>query len=238
MSFVAAFTLSAYKSRPELQHIKAAPPLEQGKKRILWRYSLFTGLSGAMNTALYLIDVSMVAALIKDPEELAIYKVATLIPNALTFIPSSIVLCVLPDIIVNRKNTKWLKKKLVQVIGGLGAINVLLCGGLISLAPLGIIILSGPGYLDAVPMFRILTLGYFFTGTFRSLCTNVLGGMRHVKINLVISVVAIFSDVLFNSVLIMRHGTVGAAYATFCAEFITSAIAFIALANALRTNDK
>lgn len=234
LSFAVAFVLCVYKSRTELKRIAAASPLSSKKQKELWRYSLYTGASSALNTALYLIDVSMVAALIKDPESLALYKVATLIPNALTFIPTSIVLCVLPDIISNRKNIQWLKRKLMRVTCGLGAANMFICGGLILFAPLVIFILSGANYAGAVPAFRILTLGYFFTGTFRMLCTNVLAGMRNVRINLVISAAAIVCDILFNRILIARQGMIGAAYATFGVELLTSAMALIAFLYVLK----
>lgn len=109
-----------------------------------------------------------------------------------------------------------------------------ICGGLILFAPLVIFVLSGANYVGAVPAFRVLTLGYFFTGTFRMLCTNVLAGMRNVRINLVISAAAIFFDILLNRILIARQGMIGAAYATFGVELLTSAMAFIALLYALK----
>ena len=98
------------KLKQELGLIYNAPKIHLEKIKSLWHYSVFTGTSSGLNMMMYLLDVSIVAFICKSPEKVAIYKVATLIPNALTFIPTSINVCILPTIVSNKENMGWIKK--------------------------------------------------------------------------------------------------------------------------------
>ena len=81
--------------------------------------------------------------------------------------------------------------------------------------------------MDAVPVLRVLTLGYFFSGTFRTLSVNLLAAFRRVRYGLFISVVSCISDIVLNYYLILRFGMIGAAYATLAVDIITAALSFI-----------
>ena len=94
----------------------------------------------------------MIANLIKDPILVAVYKVATIIPVALSFIPNSIVVALLPNIVQNRNNIPWLKKNIKKMFLGMGLFNLVLCCGLYLFAPIVIAVMSGKQYLSAVPI--------------------------------------------------------------------------------------
>ena len=225
-AFIASVLHIVTKIKPEISRIVKAGELCKAELKPLWHYSLFTGASSAMNCLLYLLDVSMIAYLIQDPIEIATYKVATLIPTAITFIPSSVIVCILPNIIDNRNNQFNLKRIVKKTFLGLGAFNAVLVSGLIIFAPLIITILSGKQYLPAVPAFQVLTFGYFVSGTFRSLSANILAGLRKVNFNLIVSIISGISDIFLNFVLIKKFNTIGAAYATMCVEILASLLAF------------
>lgn len=215
----------AYLKNDAIRTLKASK-LEKHEKNQLWKYSLFTGASSAMNTVVYLIDVSLIAELIKDSTEVAIYKVGTLIPNALSFIPSSIIVAVLPNIIYHRQDIKWVRKNLKKVYCGLLLCNLAICSFSILFAPVIIAVTSGSKYKASIPIFRILVLGYLLSGTFRSLSTNVLASFRRVKFGLFISITSCISDVAFNIVFILRYGAIGAAYATLLVDLVSAFLSF------------
>lgn len=212
--------------KSDVYAINKAERLDKDDKHNLWHYSLFTGASSAMNCLVYYIDVSLIASLIKSADEIGIYKVGTMIPNALQFIPTSIVIAVLPTIIYNKDNIeetrKYLKKIYLLILG----CNVLLTAFVMIFAPLIIRIISGEKYIDSVPVLRVLILGYFFSGTFRGLSVNTLAAFRRVKFGLLISVVSCVTDIVFNYFFILSFGMIGAAYATLLVDFITGAMAF------------
>lgn len=212
--------------RTDINPIRLAGKLDKPQVSSLWHYSLFTGLSSALNRLLYLLDVSMIAAMIQSPTDVANYKVATMIPNSLTFIPSSVVICVLPDIVAHNNDFKWLKKHLKKAYLGLFIFNLFIFLILELLAPIIITIISGKQYLPSVQPFRILVLGYFISGTFRSLSSNILAGLRRVNYNMFSSLFVGLLDIALNRVLIERGSINGAAMATLLTEIVASILAF------------
>lgn len=229
IAFFCSLVFLLVRLRPEMGKLKKAKKLRWAETGALWHYSLLTGVSDALNVALYLLDVSMIAALIRDPEQLSIYKMATYIPTALSFIPSSVAIAMLPRFIANRNDPGKLKKSVAKQFFALGAGNAAVCLGLGITAPLVIYILAGPNYSASVPVFRVLLLGYFISGTFRVLSANALAGLRAVNFNLMVSILSILCDVVFNYILIQKFGMIGAAYATLSVQIVSSVAAFSAL---------
>ena len=215
-----------YIARPEIKKIISSNWVSGQQKKELWHYSFFTGLSSTLNRMLYLIDVSMIASLIKSATDVANYKVATLIPNSLTFIPSSVIIVVLPNIIAHNRDFTWLRKNVKKTYLCLFVLNVIIGIVLTAFAPLIINILSGSQYADSIKPFRILVFGYVIAGTFRYLSTNILAGLRRVVFNLIISLLTGIADIILNYFLIRIWGMNGAAYATLSVEILASVISF------------
>ena len=209
-----------------LSSVLCAEKLNAAQKKELWHYSIFNGISSVLSRFLYLIDVSMIAVLLGSTTELAIYKVATLIPNALTFIPGSVIICILPDVVANNRNLPWLKRNIKKTFQCLLAVNLLLSLLIILFAPLIIRIVSGEQYLSSVEPFRILIAGYCISGTFRSLSVNVLAALRAVRFNVICGLLMCAADIGLNLLFIPQLGMTGAAYATFGGEFIGSVLSF------------
>lgn len=212
--------------RKKIGDIKHASKLEKTEKKKLWHYSLFTGASAALNVLVYSLDITLIAVLIQSTKDISIYKVGTLIPNALQFIPVSIVTAVFTSIIYNKDNIIWVRnivKKLYLLLGGF---NFLMTIAVLLFAPNIIFIISGEQYVDSAPVLRILMLGYFFSGTFRTLSVNLLASFRRVYYGLFISISSCVADVIFNIILISGYGTIGAAYATLLVDIITAVLSF------------
>lgn len=238
IAYVISLMQIILRTKDEIGRIRNAADIPWKQTGDLWHYSIFTGISSALNLMLYLIGVSMIASLVQDPVEIAYYKVATLLPNALAFIPNSVITCVLPNIVVNNKNHSWLKKNVSISFAGLGSLNAVICGGGILFAPLIITILSGEQYLDAVPAFRVLMLSYFINGTFRMLSINILAALRCVNYGLFISIISLVCNIIFNYLFIEQYGAIGAAYATLGVTVVTAILAFGYLIFKLRGKDK
>lgn len=212
------------KTKKETKKIYNANSITGIEKRELWRYSAFTGVSSMLNLLLNFISVTMIAALLVNAEDIAQYKVATLIPSALNFIPLSVVTVILPGIVVHNKDIKWLKINIAKTIAAMCFLNFLLCIVLILMAPQIISLISGEQYLPAVPAFRILVASYFFAGTFRTLGANILAALRCVECNLFVSFATIVCNIPLNLYLINRLGVNGAAYATLLSTLVASVL--------------
>ena len=192
--------------------------------RELWVYSIKNGLSSALNQILYLIDVFLISVLIKSPETVASYKVAVLIPEGLAFIPSSIMVFLIPIVAEHNKDIKWLKNNIRKLFLITGIMNLVISLLLIILAPYIISLLWGPEYLDSLTCFRILSINYFVMGTFRMSCTNILAVLRKVNFNLVLGIVSGILDVILDYVLIKNFAGEGAAWATLLTVIFISSI--------------
>ena len=210
----------------DIVKIVNADILKNEEKKQLWHYSLFTGASSAMNCIMYSLDITLIAALIRNAKDVAIYRAGTLIPNALQFIPSSVIVAVLPTIIYNRNELDWVKKNTKRIFGGLFVLNTFIVGVLFIASPLIIRIISGDKYLASVPVLRILALGYFCSGTFRSLSVNLLAAFRRVHFGLFIAAITCILDISLNYYFIKWYGMIGAAYATLFVDVITAVISF------------
>lgn len=208
----------------EMKSIRRAETIDKSERRQLWHYSLFTGASSAMNCLVYYLDVTLIAILIKSASEISIYQVGTLIPNALQFIPVSVVTAILPTIIYHREDVSWVRSYLKKAYLALTAVNAVITGIICVMAPVVIRILSGEQYLPAVPVLRVLAVGYFFSGTFRTLSVNILAAFRRVRFGLFISVVSCVTDIVFNCLFITWFGMIGAAYATLLVDLITAVL--------------
>lgn len=167
-----------------------------------------------LSQLLYLLDIFVLS--IVDPQEtiIASYKVATTIPAALSFIPSSVVVCVYPYFAEHRQDKKWCLRKYTMLMIANAALNFLISCTLFLFAPILIDTIYGKHYLDCVPIFRILIINFFLAGSFRIVSGNLLASQRKLHITLLISFIASSVNVLADYFFIQKWGAVGAAYAT------------------------
>lgn len=227
-----------YVMRGTLRSVLHAGKLNGVQKKELWHYSVFNGVSSTLNQILYLIDISMIAAFIGSEETLAVYKVATLIPNALAFVPFSVVVCIVPDIVAHSSNLPWLKTTVRKTFAGMFAVNFCISLALIVFAPWIIRIVSGEQYLAAAAPLRVLAAGYCIAGTFRVLSVNFLAALKAVRRNVACSLLMCAADIVLNYLLIPKYGMLGAAYATFGGEVFASFLTFGCLLFVLRKRQK
>lgn len=224
ISFMCSIIVGCFMCKNEIKAIRIATRLENNKKKSLLKYSGICCASNSISQLLYLLDVFLIGVFIIDSSVIASYKVATLIPTALTFIPSGIMVFIYPYFAENNKNIVWIKEKMILLFKVLTILNLFISVGLFIFAPLIIKILWGDEYMDSLIPFRILAFNYFFTATIRIPCGNILAMLRMVKVNLVVSIVSGIANVILDILLIQRAGSNGAALATLLVVLISSVI--------------
>ncbi len=188
----------------------------------LLKIAAITMVNNGLSQLMYLLDVFVLG--IVDPQEtiLASYKVATMIPAALAFIPLSLITYLYPYFAEHKDDGKWCLTHYKQILVGLGSFNLLISVTLLVLAPFIIRILYGDQYLDAVPVFRILAANYFFSGTFRIFSGNLLVTQRKLKFNLFVAIISSLTNVVCDYFFIQWWGSIGAALATVMVVFVSS----------------
>ena len=186
------------------------------------KISFISMLNSGLSQLMYLLDVFVLGLI--DPQEtiLASFKVATMIPSALTFIPISLITYIYPYFAEHRNDKVWCLKKYKRILIIMGSFNAVVSIILFALAPMIIRLMFGDQYLDAVPVFRMLSINYFFSGTFRILSGNLLVTQRKLKFNLLVALISSLTNIVADYFFIQWWGAIGAAAATMLVVFVSS----------------
>ena len=193
------------------------------RKEII-KYSFVSSATNVLSQLLYLLDVFVLGYMSKNANTIASYKVATLIPYNLTFIPLSAMVFAYPYFAKYSTDREWVRTKYKDMLKVLVLLNSSISISGILFAPWIISILFGTKYLDAVPVFRVLMLGYFVAGTFRIPSGNILPANGKLRVNFWNAIVSGTANILLDVVMIKLYGAVGAAYATVIVYVISSVI--------------
>lgn len=216
--------LAVWFYRFPLARILKAARISVREKIDMLKIAAISMLNIATGQLLYLIDVFLIGMLISDELVVASYKTATIVPNALLFIPTALVVYIYPYFAQKQDDKAWVKEKYFLLLKYFGLFNILVSVMLIILAPLIIRILFGAQYLDAVTAFRILSLSYFFSATFRKTTGNILVTQRKLHVNFWIGVMEGVLNIISNWFLILFMGAVGAAVTTLIICVVSSAV--------------
>lgn len=210
---------------PDIKEVLTADrTIEREERKALYLIGAVSMVNNGISQMLYLIDIFVLGIVVAEETILASYKVATIIPTALTFIPVSFVTYLYPHFAENRDNRKWCLQKYKQVLKYVGCFNALISISLCVLAPFIIRFIFGIDYADSetILIFRMLSINYFFSGTFRTIAGNLLVTQRRLKYNTIVAVVSGLVNVLGDYILIKIIGARGAALTTMLVVLISS----------------
>jgi O-antigen/teichoic acid export membrane protein len=233
-AYAISVLLGAFKMRVRL--FNKQEHLEEQDSKALLSIGAVSMCNNGLSQLLYLLGVFVLGIVVADETVLASYKTATLIPTALNFIPTSLVIYLYPYFAEHRDDGAWCLKRYKQVVLGVGAANAVISLILVLGAPLIIRLLFGEQYLDAVPVFRVLSSNYFLSGTFQVLAGNLLVTQRKLKYNLLVAIISGLVNIAANFLFIQWWGSMGAALATVCVVIIASVMNTCYLVYTFRKN--
>lgn len=190
-------------------------------KDAFWHISLISMLNNGLSRLMFLIDIFVLGLFIPSSVEIASYKVATNIPTALSFIPGAVITYIYPYFAQNKDNKQWVLNNYLKLTGVFLVGSTIISLMLFAFAPFFISLFFGKTYLDCVPAFRVLSISFVFSTTFRTLPGNLLVTQRKLNFNLCVAVFSSAINTVLNVFLIKHMGAVGAAYATLLTVIIT-----------------
>lgn len=218
--------------------VEKAPAPDREHRRSLLRISFVSMCTNSLSQLLYLLDLFVLGIMDSQEVILASYRTATIIPTALVFIPNALITYVYPYFARNRNDGAWCMKHYRLILLGLGLVNGAISLTMVCFAPLIIRLLFGEAYLDAVPVFRILSVNYFFSGTFRIVSGTLLASQRKLRFNLFVSILSGLVNIVADVVLIRCWGSAGAALATLLVVLMTSILNTACLVRTFRQQSK
>jgi len=196
--------------------------LDKKEKKAFTKYAITTQITNTLGSILIYIDTFMIGYILSTAESVAIYKVASTIPSALSFIPTCVMIYVLPYFVLHNKDKKWLKTRYNQLIKfgiiGYGIITVIL----IIASKLIIQFLYTDIYMESLYPFIILLVGFFISSAFTIPTDNVLASMRKLNFKIIITIISGTINILLNVLFINKWGLIGAALATVIANIISA----------------
>ena len=201
---------------------KTGVHLDIGTKKGMWGIGIISVMNNGLSSLMYLLDIFVIGLFIPDETVIASYKIATTIPSALYFIPTSILLYVYPYFARNKDNRTWTIGKYKILTLSSAAINFSAALILVLLSGFIVPFLFGKQYADAIPCFIILCISFAFSGTFRIVAGNLLVTQRKLKFNLFVAVFSSAFNTVMNVILVLKWGSIGAALATLLTVILTS----------------
>jgi len=192
----------------------AAKKINREIKTLLFKISLISMVNNGLSQSLFLIDIFIIGFIIPSEIVVASYRTATVIPIGLNFISSAVCMYAYPYFAKNKDDKKWVREKYKQLLSGMFVFNLFVSIFIFVFAPQIIEIIFGKIYLDALMPFRILSISYFFAGTFKIISGNLLVTQRKLKFNLIVAILSAVINIIGNIVLIQLFGVNGSAATT------------------------
>ena len=233
-----SFTLSAlfilWRFRVEYPITKKAQVSPEIKKQF-WSISMISMLNNGVSSLMYLLDIFVLGIVVPDSMIIASYRIATTIPTALAFIPAAVITYIYPYFAQKKEDKHWVLRRYFQITAVLGIGSAAIATFMFFFAPSIIRLVFGSAYVDCVPAFRILSLSFALSSTFRILPGNILVTQRKLKFNLFVAFLSSAINTALNVVMINAYGAVGAACATIITVAISSVLNVYYLIRVLKT---
>lgn len=227
IAYVVTIIIVCYKLSAPISISADGKKIKKEDKVALFRISFISMLNNGISHLLYLLDIFLLGIILSDEQIIASYKVATVIPTAMVFIPSAIVTYIYPYFAAKKDQADWCMKNYKTIVKYFGMFNLIISMVLIVLAEPIITLLYGMQYVDAVLCFRILAVNYFFSATFRIISGNLLVTQRKLGFNLFINIISGSLNVIGNLLLIPKYESLGAAMTTLIVVIVSSILSTV-----------
>lgn len=151
---------------------------------------------------------------------LAEYNVASKIPNALFFIPLTLVTYIYPYFAEHINDKKWVRNSFKKILLYNGLFNLLIAIGFIVFSKIVLSIAFGYEYIESINIFRLLMINYFIVSTFVTIPGNLLITQRKHVFNLIVNIFGTILSIVFSIIMINTNGSMGAAYSEIIISII------------------
>lgn len=198
--------------------------LGKNDKKAIFSIAIISMMNNGLGHLMYLLDIFVLGIFAPDSSVIASYKIATNLPTAMSFIPAALMVYLYPYFARHKDDGDWLIGNYKKVVIPFALFNACVTVGLILFSNPIIKILFGAQYLDSVIPFRILSVSFFFSATFRTVSGNLLVTQRKLNFNLIMGVLSSIINTVLNIIMIQKWESNGAAIATLITCMITGLI--------------
>lgn len=198
--------------------------LTSGEKKQFLKFGLALMITNVFSMIMPINENFLVNNLIRDTVATANFKVASMIPQQLTFVTSAIVTFTFPYFArMTDPKEIWQKSKKVGLLTFFAIVAIALIGILVS--PWLIMIFYGDKYSDITGLMNLLWIMYSLNAGIRMIPMNILPAIGITKFNIVMSVVSCVIHFFTEYYFIKNMGIDGVIYAGVIV-YIVSGIAY------------
>lgn len=192
-------------------------------------YSIYATIGNAFAQLLFILDIFLLGYIIKDAAIVAAYKVATIIPFALNFIPGIVSTFFYPYFAKNAANRDYVRQLRRKVQYGMLAFALPVSIILILVARALILFIFGMQYEQSILPFQILVFGFWILATFRTINGNILASLGKAKTAMWLNIAVVAINIIVTYTLVKHFGIVGAALGVVAIYILAGALATITL---------
>ena len=201
-------------------------------------YSFFTTLSNAFSGLLFVLDIFLISYIVKSPALIASYRVATIIPFAINFIPNVAINFYYPEFAKNANNpakirqlARYVSSQMFIFSSGISLFLILAARPLI----LGIF---GANYQESILPFQIISFGFWIIASFRTVNGNIIAALGFAKLSFYITSIVLILNIIITYMLVKHYLIIGAALAIVIIYSISSLLGYISLQLILKSKEK
>jgi O-antigen/teichoic acid export membrane protein len=191
-------------------------------KKSFWKYGLFVGVGAVGSQMLFGVGVIVLGNIIPDPEQVAIYKIASLISFNLLFIPQSFLKTDYVYLAESSESRSVLKSYIKKYWSTMALVSLVIFVVFFIFSEPVTMMLFGQRYIESHIILRVLVVGVIGAIMFRSLFGGILMAVGKANWNIGNAFVVLGINVMLCFVLIDRFGVIGAAYALTLSIWIGS----------------
>lgn len=200
-------------------------------------YSMYVTIGNAFSQLLFILDILILSYLIKSAAVIGVYKVATVIPFAINFIPGIVSTFFYPYFVKNANNHEYIIKLKKRLQLGMFVFSVFTSTFLIVFAKPIITIIFGKAYIDSVIPFQILSFGFWILATFRNINGNVLAALGRAKFAMWLNIGIVCINIILTYFLVKKWGIIGSAAGVVVIYTLSGLVASVVLRHILRKTD-
>jgi len=184
------------------------------------KYGLNVGIASIVSQLILLSDNLIIGNLIESSDKIAIYKIATIIPLGLFFIPNVFLTTDFVEISKMEKNKTLLISYYKSYLKLLSIITLFLVPAIYLSANFITTLLFGDQYAESGTLMRVLLIGTISVFLLRNPLGFILNAVGQSKINVKVSYIMLVINLLMSISLTTKFGLIGAAYATSLTLFL------------------
>lgn len=190
-------------------------------------YGFFVGLGSVASQLMYQVDTLLLGMMGVSSALIAEYKIATVIPFAVLFIPSTIMTT--DFVMISKKYTDGLflmdyRDKVMKLLLGISLLGMIFS---LLFSKWIITLLYGYQYVEANRIMNVLMVGIVASFALRSPNGNILAAVGKSNWNAFLAYSTVIFNVILNYIFINLYGIMGAAIATSIVMWITGLISYM-----------